>query len=148
MRWLFDEQPLPPNTLLQLSEEDANYIMEPASGSERVRRLFRKVQGQKISRNTIATVAQQADYMKRVRYNGGARSTLRPEGIVILGHWESHRAIARDLDVPEPQLGEEVSIRLAHASPGEPNSVELDGYWWRIAEQEDPAVEAPILPER
>ena len=33
-----------------------------------------------ISRTVVATVAQQEDYMKRVRGNGGSRTSLRPGG--------------------------------------------------------------------
>ena len=40
--------------------------------------------------------------MKRVRGNGGSRSSLRPEGIVIIGQYESHRRIAQALAIPVP----------------------------------------------
>ena len=88
--WLFNESELPSNVLLQLSKEDVETIMSPWSGAERMRRLFRIAQGQRIGRGVVATVAQQADYMKRIRGNDGARSQLRPEGIVILGQYEKH----------------------------------------------------------
>ena len=39
------------------------------------------VQRRIIRRAELATVAQQDDFMKRARGNGGARTTLRPEGI-------------------------------------------------------------------
>jgi Restriction endonuclease NaeI len=43
--------------------------------------------------------------MKRVRGNGGSRSSLRPEGIVIIGQYDSHRRIAQALAVPVPGRG-------------------------------------------
>ena len=58
---------------------------------QRVDMLFRLAQRRIISRTVVATVAQQEDYMKRVRGNGGRASRLRPEGIVIFGHYDSHR---------------------------------------------------------
>ncbi|YCK42625.1 NaeI family type II restriction endonuclease [Actinomadura sp. ATCC 39365] len=82
-----------------------------------------------MSRNSVATVAMQEDYMKRVRGNGGARSTLRSEGIVILGPYQNHADIATKLGLPVPGPGEVLPVRLAHRKPRheyEP-SIELDG---------------------
>lgn len=147
--WLYDDAPLPENTLLHLPRSVVDYIFEPAGdrkGNERVRRLFRVVQHQPISRTAIATAAQQVDYMKRVRYNGGARSALQPEGIVILGPWDEHRKIARALRLPESQAGQEVSARLAIADGPGVGTVELEGQLWRLAGPQDPPVRAPTVP--
>lgn len=148
VHWLFQESELPPNVLLQIPEADVNHIMEPRSGAERVRRLFRTVQGQRIGRGVVATVAQQADYMKRIRGNGGARSQLREEGIIILGQYEAHREIARQLGLKEiPEKGESVSVRICPAGESSgPGSALIDSSWWRVAEPEDPVVLAPLLP--
>ena len=89
-------------------------------GTKRVDMLFRLAQQRLISRTVVATVAQQEDYMKRVRGNGGSRSSLRPEGIVIIGQYESHRRIAQALAIPVPGPGESVSVRLARRRPGMP----------------------------
>ncbi len=74
--------------------------------------LFRRAQRRRITRAVIATVAQQDDYMKRVRAGGGARDQLRGEGIVILGGYGSHRETAAALGLPAPGPGEFVSARL------------------------------------
>ncbi len=146
VRWLFQESELPPNVLLQIPEADVNHIMEPKSGAERIRRLFRTVQGQRIGRGVVATVAQQADYMKRIRGNGGARSQLREEGIIILGQYEAHREIARQLGLPVPGKGESISARVYPANPNAPYSVCIEQSWWRFAGEGEPEVAAPQLP--
>ncbi|WP_420620260.1 NaeI family type II restriction endonuclease [Candidatus Poriferisocius sp.] len=146
VRWLFQESELPPNVLLQIPESDVDHIMEPRSGAERVRRLFRTVQGQRIGRGVVATVAQQADYMKRIRGNGGARSQLREEGIIILGQSEAHREIARGLGLPVPGKGESVSARVFPAKPRSPGSVSIGSTWWRVASSQEPVSLAPALP--
>jgi hypothetical protein len=89
--------------------------------------------------------------MKRVRGNGGSRSSLRPEGIVIFGHYDSHRAVAGQLrvPVPAPGSGESVSVRLARRCAhheGQP-CVTLDGARWVAALAEDPPELAPPLPD-
>ena len=88
--------------------------------------------------------------MKRVRYNGGSRSRLRKEGIVILGQYGSHQAVAQALGLPVPGPGESVAVRLAVRAPwhGDALSVELEGQEWVIAVEGDPAVMAPLLPEK
>jgi len=146
--WLFPESELPPNVLLQIPEAHVDHIMAPRSGAERTRRLFRTVQGQRIGRGVVATVAQQADYMKRIRGNGGARSTLREEGIVILGQYEAHREIARQLGLPIPGRGESVSARLVPASSAAPGTFSSEGTWWCLALDEDPVVLAPEVPSQ
>jgi hypothetical protein len=87
--------------------------------------------------------------MKRIRGNGGSRSSLRPEGIVILGQYESHRRIAQTLEIPAPGSGESVSVRLAHRQPhhaGRP-FMTLGGDDWVVAQPGDPAETAPVLPD-
>lgn len=148
IHWLFFDSDLPPNVLLQIPKKDVDHIMGGKSGAERIRRLFRTVQMKRIGRGVIATVAQQADYMKRIRGNGGARSQLRQEGIIILGQYEAHRDIARQLGLNEiPEKGESVSVRICPAGESsKPGSAMIDGSWWRVAEPEDPVVLAPLLP--
>jgi hypothetical protein len=119
--WLYKNMPLPENALLRISPRDADTIFTCSEhGAGRVDMLFRLAQRRIISRTVVATVAQQADYMKRVRGNGGSRSRLRPEGIVIFGHFDSHRAVAEQLrlPVPAPGSGESVSVRLARRPRG------------------------------
>ncbi len=144
--WLFDCAPLPPNVLLQLDPEIVRRIMSQASGQKRINELFRSATGRIVGRVSVATVAQQDDFMKRVRANGGARTTLRPEGIVVLGQFASHAAIARQLGIPVPGPGDSISVRLAPAKSSGPGIAEIDGQFWRTAHPNDPVVAAPELP--
>lgn len=148
VRWIERPGDLPPNVLLQCGEETLAAIFAPRSGQQRVNELFRRVTGMRIGRNAIAAVAQQDDFMKRVRGNGGARSALRSEGIVILGGDYSHpRAIAAELGLPTPGRGEVVSTRLVPTVSGEVLSVELEGRSWRVAaEDETSTAPAPEVP--
>ena len=145
--WLFKDAPLSPNVLLQLDTATVEGIMSSKSGQKRINQLFRSALGRIVGRGVVATVAQQDDYMKRVRENGGARTTLRPEGIVILGEYRSHAAIAQAIGVPVPRHGESISVRLAPAKERGSGVAEIDGRFWRVAKGGDPIVSAPILPK-
>lgn len=144
--WLFDHAALPPNVLLQLDRAVVDKIMALDSGQQRVNELFRSALGLIVGRAVVATVAQQDDYMKRVRANGGARSTLRPEGILVLGQYESHRSVARQLGVQPPGPGETVSVRVAPASTPGPAVALIANRLWKIATPTDSVVAAPELP--
>ncbi|SEA62429.1 Restriction endonuclease NaeI [Bowdeniella nasicola] len=146
IRWLFFDANLPPNALLQLPESEVERVMALRSGQRRINELLRTAQNQRISRNIIATVAQQSDYMKRVRGNGGARSALRNEGIVILGgDYKAQQRIARELGAEVPERGEVVAVRVVPSMPGV--GVEISETWWRLAlPGEDTPASAPIIP--
>ncbi|RCH68644.1 restriction endonuclease [Streptomyces sp. SDr-06] len=146
--WLWHSAPLPENVLLHLSESDRIAVFAPPSGQGRLNELFRRVQQRRIGRNVVRTVAQQKDYMKRVRGNGGSRSALRDEGILIMGDYESHKQIAAQLGVPVPAEGEFVSVRVAEAVPGMDSrpSVSLDGRRWVVATGSEAPQPAPDLP--
>jgi hypothetical protein len=148
IHWLHQDQPLAKNALLYLPKEDLDAIFGQKSGNKRIDELFRRAQAVPISRSVVATVAAQEDYMRRLRANGGARTALRPEGIVILGQYGVHQAVARGLHLPVPGPGESVSIRLARLQPhhGQALAVELDGVQWTRALPQDPAETAPELP--
>lgn len=150
--WVHKDRPLPENALLNIPPADVTRIFTCSKyGTKRVDMLFRLAQRRIISRAVVATVAQQEDYMKRVRGNGGSRSSLRPEGIVIFGQYDSHRRAAAQLGlpVPEPGSGESVSVRLAlrkRHHEGLPR-ITLGGSEWVVAESSDPPVRAPLLPD-
>ncbi|WP_455353548.1 NaeI family type II restriction endonuclease [Streptomyces sp. SYSU K217416] len=147
--WLWRDAELPENVLLHMDALDRASVFAQRSGQARLNELFRRVQKRRIGRNVVRAVAQQKDYMKRVRGNGGARSALRDEGILIMGDYDSHRRIASQLGIAVPQEGEFVSVRVASAvSQAEGRNVAtLDGKCWTAAQDSDPVERAPELPK-
>ncbi|MFV4913836.1 NaeI family type II restriction endonuclease [Microbacterium lacticum] len=151
VRWLHRPGDLPPNVLLQADPDDLAAIFKKGlSGQARVNELFRRIVRRRIGRNTVATVAQQDDFMKRVRENGGARSLLRPEGYVILGgDYALHRWAAEQLGVSVPEPGEMVSLRITKAEEDAVNVVDIAGSLWRAADDtEHVSGPAPLIPHR
>ena len=148
IRWIFRLSSFPPNVLLQLSPQQIEEVFAAKRGQSRVDALFRVATERRIHRNTVATVAQQHDYMKRVRSNGGSRSNLRDEGILILGgDYKSHRELAENFAVPVPWPGELVSFRVVPTTHDDAIGVELDGAYWRKATASDVVSRpAPLLP--
>jgi hypothetical protein len=144
--WLAENAPLPPNVLLQLDRIIVDRIMAQKSGQKRINELFRSAVGRVVGRAVVATVAKQDDYMKRIRLNGGARTLLKPEGILILGQYQSHAAVARALGLPEPGPGDSVSVRVSPAQAPGPGVVEISGSLWKVAKANDRVVPAPDLP--
>ncbi|WP_374774178.1 NaeI family type II restriction endonuclease [Streptomyces sp. NBC_01310] len=148
--WLFHQAALPENVLLHLSEGTRDAVLSFSSGQKRVNELFRRVQNRRIGRGVVRTVAQQSDYMARVREaKGRARTVLREEGILIPGHYSSHQSVARALGAEVPRPGELVSFRVAEARPHHVRRprVELDGRTWVLADESDPRQAAPFLPK-
>lgn len=144
--WAWKDATLPPNTLLQLPPDVASAIIDNRSGQKRLNNLFRNALGMRIPRGTVATVAMQKDYMKRVRGNGGARSALKAEGIIILGDYVRHRRIAEELGLPVPREGDFVAVRLVPYHLPDRKTVVLEGRRWAIAREGDPVVAAPEVP--
>lgn len=120
--------------------------MAARSGQARLSELFRRATNRRLSRNIIATVAQQDDYVKRVRDNGGSRSALRPEGYLILGgDYSVQRNLAAALGATTPEPGELVSIQVVPASLQD--GVEIADGWWTLTGPEDKIeLPAPVLP--
>jgi hypothetical protein len=149
--WLCKNKPLPENALLRIPPRDVDLVFNCSPhGAKRLDMLFRLAQKRIISRTVVATVAQQEDYMRRVRGNGGSRGSLQPEGIVILGDYRSHRAVAEQLrlPVPAPESGESVSVRLARRCPHHEGLpfVTMGAERWVVALSGDPPEPAPQLP--
>ncbi|MGW0966711.1 NaeI family type II restriction endonuclease [Streptomyces sp. NPDC002516] len=148
IKWLWRDADLPENVLLHMDPSDRDAVFAVNSGQGRLNELFRRAQKRRIGRNVVRSVAQQKDYMKRVRGNGGSRSALMPEGILIMGDYASHREIAGQLGLPLPEEGEFVSARVVSAQArhqGAPLAV-LDGKQWVLAQPNDPVESAPPLP--
>lgn len=142
--WLWHNAELRPNVLLQLPRHLVDHIFDHRHGTERTNRLFRAAEGMIVHRNAVATVSRQLDHQKRVRYNGGARSALAPEGILILSG-VYHRGLAEHLRVPVPRLDEYVSVRVVPSSGG----VRIGDSTWRRAGSSDTEVfAAPTLGEQ
>ncbi len=143
--WLFKDAQMPPNALLSLPEEEVERIMGARSGQARINELFRRATNRRLTRSIIATVAQQDDFMKRVRENGGARTALRPEGYLILGgDYSGQRTTAEALGSVVPQPGELVSVKVVPAAPN--NGVRIDHAWWRLALDDEEATQpAPVV---
>lgn len=141
VRWLWDNAPLRPNVLLRIPRRTVDHIFDSRSGAERTNRLFRAAEGMLVHRNAVATVSRQLDHQKRVRYNGGSRSALAPEGIIILsGVYHAQLAVALGVDVP--LRDEYISVRLVPADPD--SGTLIDGnYWRRAKEHERPQTPAP-----
>nr|WP_280513713.1 NaeI family type II restriction endonuclease [Streptomyces purpureus] len=146
--WLWHSAELPENILLHMNPVDREAVFAPTSGQARLNELFRRVQQRRIGRNVVRTVAQQKDYMKRVRGNGGSRSALQREGILIMGDYDSHRQVATQLGTAVPGEGEFISVRVVKACErhaGKPQAA-LNGSLWTVATEDDPVEPAPPLP--
>ena len=151
VRWLHARAPLQENALTRLPDRDVEAIFARPSGQQRVNELFRRAQRMRVSRTVVATVAMQDDYMKRVRFPGGARDQLRAEGIVIFGDYAGDQVLAAALGLPRPGWGEFVSARLARCSDDGQlrdyaRSIRIAGDDWRLASAADPTASGPALP--
>ncbi|MFJ9676624.1 NaeI family type II restriction endonuclease [Streptomyces sp. NPDC101194] len=152
--WLWKDEALPENVLLHLDPATRARILIPGKqkGQARVRELFRSVHGKRIGRGVVRTAAQQLDYMARVREGdkGRARPALRPQGIIILGDYKSHQAVAHALGGPVPREGEFVAHRVMRARPEHSNrpQAKIAGEYWVVVQPGEAADDAaPQLPE-
>ena len=143
--WLWRDAPLRPNVLLKLPGDAIERIFAYRAGTKKTDQLFREAEGLIVHRNAVATVSEQLDHQKRVRYNGGSRSALQPEGYLILSG-TYHRAIAKALGVPVPLKDEYVSVRVVPASGGEGAEIG-ERRWRRALPGEVVTGPAPQLPE-
>ncbi|GAA3947567.1 NaeI family type II restriction endonuclease [Actinoplanes auranticolor] len=145
--WIEPSANLVENTLLHVHDPaKLELIAYAAKGQTAITNLFRELTGQLVNRATVLTAAQQVDGAKRVR---DARKHLRPDGVVIFGHYEPHPRMAADLGLPPPTLGRFVSARLSPWYEGDVESyTEIEGRRWRLARTDDPVVEAPVLPSQ
>lgn len=139
--WLIDNAKMQINQLYLWPDNVIKQIWSKDSGQQRLNEMFRLKQGELIERQTIATVAQaKDDPMKRVRANGGARSQLSNEGIIILGHQKGHPKICSLLGLPSPQKGQVIAVRVVKCVDG---ILELDGSRWRKATSNDEYCDGP-----
>jgi hypothetical protein len=147
--WLWGglQTDLPRNLLLHLNPDARGRIFAfPRSGQARLDQLFREVQGQIVGRQVVLTVAQQDDAPKRAR---DARLHLRAEGILVLGHQDSHPGVAAALGLPVPVKGEWIAVRvvLVASTDGRPYFT-LGQRQWARARPDEPVIAAPELPKK
>lgn len=129
IRWVWKDAPFSPNVLLQLAPEVVTEVLSHRHGTSRTNALFRAAEGMIVHRNAVRTVAQQLDDQKRVRANGGARSVLAAEGILILSG--RYADLAQALGVPRPGPAEYVSVRVVPTAAG--TGVRIGADTWRRA---------------
>jgi hypothetical protein len=143
--WLFEDAPMQPNALLLLPEATVETIMSGRSGQARVNELLRRATNRRLTSSIIATVAQQDDFTKRVRENGGARTALRPEGYLVLGgDYNEQRTTAEELGSVVPEPGEVVGVKVVPTTPH--NGARIHQAWWRLAGEDEEVTEtAPVI---
>lgn len=108
--WVLKDYPYPENFWERMPVDQRKRIMEAGAGTQRLAALFREVQNHPISRLLVQAVAQQDDYMKRIRRNGGARDVLAREGIGIL--WgTADRALIEELRLGPVSADEFISFK-------------------------------------
>lgn len=93
--WLMKDHPYPPNFWALLTSNQREDLVALRGGTARISRLFEMIQGRPVSRNQVQGLAQQHDYMKRLRRNGGARDALAAKGIAILSGQYDQEPIKR-----------------------------------------------------
>lgn len=90
--WLLREHPYPANFWRNVNPEIVQRIFSGETGNHRMAVLFREMQSQPIGREVVEAVAQQQDFMRRIRSDNGrgTRDILAKEGILILsGHYDA-----------------------------------------------------------
>ena len=110
--WLLRDHPYPPNFWRTVPPEVIERIFTGTSGNQRMANLFREVQQQPITRDVVEAVAQQQDFMRRIRSDKGrgTRDILAREGILLLsGHYDAPLIAA--LTLPPCSGSEFVSYR-------------------------------------
>jgi hypothetical protein len=155
VRYLWDDRPaLLENLLLHLQEDQRERIFNPTphrggdpSGQAKVNMLFRLVQKRLVNRASVETVAKQKDPMKRVR-DARKPKHLGGEGILILGHQDEEDRAAAGLGLDVPKKGSFISARVVPAESGwTGDAAEINGSRWRLADDGDPIVPAPVMPK-
>ncbi len=114
--WLQLDQPYPPNFWRTVQPHVIERIFAGQSGNQRMVALFREVQRKPITRDVVEAVAQQQDFMRRIRSDNGrgTRDHLAREGILLLsGHYDAPLIAA--LGLPFCSGSEFVSHQLKNA---------------------------------
>ena len=110
--WLLRDHPYPPNFWRTVSADVVTRIFRGRAGNHRMAALFREIQGRPIARDVVEAVAQQHDFMRRIRADGGkgTRDHLAHEGVLLLsGHYDA--ALIAALHLPPCTHSEFISYR-------------------------------------
>jgi len=119
IHWLLRDAPYPENFWEKIGAAALRKLTTPKGGTERLVLLFRNYQNRPISRTLVQALAQQKDYMKRLRKNGGARDALYKEGIALLSG-NFHRHLIAQLGLPACTKDEFISFK-----PEKPGDIKL-----------------------
>ena len=90
--WLLRDHAYPPNFWRTVPADVTQRIFAGRTGNARMAALFREVQGVAITRDVVEAVAQQRDFMRRIRSDNGrgTRDHLAREGVLLLsGHYDA-----------------------------------------------------------
>ena len=123
--WLLRDHPYPPNFWRTVPANVIDDIFAGRTGNQRMVALFGAVQGRPITRDVVQAVAQQQDFMRRIRSDNGkgTRDHLARAGILLLsGHYDAPLIAA--LGLPpctgsefvsyQPTRQSEVDLAAAH----------------------------------
>lgn len=119
--WLLNRHHYPPNFWRTVAADVVNRIFSGKTGNERMTNLFREVQKQPITRDVVQAVAQQQDFMRRIRSDNGrgTRDRLAREGILLLSGQYDAQIIHR-LGLPKCSGSEFISYE-----PNTPNELQI-----------------------
>ena len=90
--WLLCRWPYPENFWRTVTTDTVQRIFEGKTGNTRMAALFEQVQDRPINRDVVEAVAQQQDFMRRIRSDNGrgTRDLLAKKGIALLsGHYDA-----------------------------------------------------------
>jgi hypothetical protein len=96
--WLVNGSNYPARFWKSVPVKSIDYIFEGKTGKDRIFRLFEAIRKTPIHRDVIEDVAQQKDYMKRLRKNGGARDASNGNFKILSGKYDS--AEIKKLNLP------------------------------------------------
>lgn len=112
--WLIKGRAYEPNFWADIPQDIAAWAFDKeVSGSVRMMRLFRTMARKPIPRRVVKEVAQQLDFMRRVRGNGGARDIIGPD-MVILSDFMGSDAV-RNLGLPPLPRNSFIAIDIRDA---------------------------------
>ncbi|WP_291736010.1 NaeI family type II restriction endonuclease [Leisingera sp. F5] len=111
--WLLKDQPYPANFWRTAEETAVDRIFAGRTGNERMAQLFRQIRGRPIPRDVVEAVAQQKDFMRRIRADGGTgtRDILAREQIVLL-EGQKDAQLIKALELPPCPASAFVSCRI------------------------------------